>query len=62
MNTSDNDVSVLLGNGDGTFQSSQTLAVGSRPWYAAVGDLNGDGEADIVVTDYPVHAISVLMG
>ena len=44
-------VSVLLGNGDGTFQSQQTYAVGKEPTAVAVADLNGDGIPDIVVAN-----------
>jgi hypothetical protein len=45
-------VSVLLGNGDGTFQTA--VAYGSRgtgPFSVAVGDLNGDGKPDLVVAN-----------
>ncbi|MEQ1858899.1 MAG: VCBS repeat-containing protein [Chthoniobacteraceae bacterium] len=43
-------VSVLLGNGDGTFQSPQNFATGSNPQSVALADVNGDGRPDIVVT------------
>ena len=46
-------VAVLLGNGDGTFQSS--VAYNSGGLYAfgvAVADLNGDGHSDLVVSNY----------
>jgi hypothetical protein len=61
VNTNDNDVCILLGNGDGTFQAEQTLAVGAHPWYAAIADVNGDGKLDIVVADYGGNRISVLL-
>ena len=48
---SDN-VSVLLGNGDGTFQTQKTYAVGDGPTSVAVGDFNGDGKADLAVANY----------
>src|SRR2546425_1839278 len=35
-------VSVLLGNGDGTFRAPLTFGAGSRPRSVAVGDFNGD--------------------
>ena len=40
-------VSVLLGNGDGTFQSPVDYAVGGAVTSLAVGDFNGDGRLDI---------------
>jgi len=44
-------VGVLLGNGDGTFQPVVTYGVGSNwPWALAVGDVNGDGIPDIVLS------------
>ena len=40
-------VSILLGNGDGTFANMVELTVGSDTDSLAVGDFNGDGELDI---------------
>jgi hypothetical protein len=42
---------VLLGNGDGTFQTAQTSAAGTAPYSVAVGDFNGDGKPDLAVAD-----------
>ncbi len=45
------DVSVLLGNGDGTFQpaiNSQVLNNPQGPVFAALADVNGDGKLDLV--------------
>jgi len=42
-------VSVLLGNGDGTFQAQQSYFVGIFPLEAAVADFNGDGNPDLVL-------------
>jgi hypothetical protein len=48
----DNSVSLLMGNGDGSFQQPQTLVVGANPDSVAVADVNGDGKPDIVVANY----------
>jgi hypothetical protein len=49
-NRSANGVSVLLGNGDGTFQASQSFSAGGNQFAVALGDLNGDGTIDTSVT------------
>jgi hypothetical protein len=60
VNSAGNTVSMLLGNGDGTFQSAVKSAVGKGPRDAAVGDFNGDGNLDIVTANF--NDISVLLG
>src|SRR5262249_54173396 len=42
-------VSILLGNGDGTFQAARNFAAGGFPTSVALGDVNGDGLLDVVV-------------
>ena len=42
-------LSVLLGNGDGTFQPSVMTSIGGDPYFIAVADFNLDGKPDIVV-------------
>ncbi|MFN0123177.1 MAG: FG-GAP repeat domain-containing protein, partial [Blastocatellia bacterium] len=42
-------VSVLLGNGDGTFAAAQSFAAPQSPWRLSAGDLNGDGKLDLAV-------------
>jgi hypothetical protein len=44
-------LTLLLGNGDGTFQSPITLTAGREPFQLAVGDFNNDGRLDFAVTD-----------
>ena len=48
-NTTSNNVSVLLGNGDGLFQSAINFPAGVRPQVVAVGDFNGDAQPDLAV-------------
>lgn len=43
-----NVLSVLLGNGDGTFQTAKTTSVADLPAAFLVGDLNGDGKLDVL--------------
>ena len=46
-------VSVLLGNGDGTFQAALSYASGGQDAYSvAVEDVNGDHKPDLLVTNY----------
>ena len=72
-NTASNDVSVLLGNGNGTFQHevrytvgiypiSKETAVGSYPFSVVAGDFNGDGRTDLAVANGASNDVSVLLG
>jgi hypothetical protein len=51
-NNSANTISVLIGNGDGTFKAKADYATGAQPWSMDVGDLNSDGKPDVVVADH----------
>src|SRR5579864_595324 len=51
VNRGSNSVSILLGNGDGTFQPAHSYAAGTDPLAAAALDVNGDGVDDLVVAD-----------
>ncbi len=42
-------ISILTGNGDGTFAAGATYAVGYIPTALAVGDFDGDGNLDLAV-------------
>ena len=55
-------VSVLLGNGDGSFGARTDFVTGKNPKAVAIGDLNGDGHADLVLANYAAHTVSVLLG
>jgi hypothetical protein len=49
----DGGVSVLLGNGDGTFKPALKIAAGGSPTMVVVGDFNNDGRQDIAVSNSP---------
>ena len=55
-------ISVLLGNGGGTFSAATPYPTGSvLPFSVAIGDLNGDGRLDLAVVNGS-NSISVLLG
>ncbi len=63
----DRNVGVLLGNGDGTFQPVAVYDAGAAPGFVAVGDFNGDGKLDFVVTgnssdDISAGEVSIFLG
>lgn len=54
-----NTVSVLLGNGDGTFHPRTDYPTGSQPVYVALGDFNGDGADDIAIANEAGNSVSI---
>jgi hypothetical protein len=59
-NIRDNTITVLLGNGDGTFRST-FIAVGSGPRGITVLDADGDGDIDIVNTNSGSDNLCILL-
>jgi hypothetical protein len=53
--------SILLGNGDGTFQPYTDFTVGQNPDQIAIGDFNGDGRLDLAVANSSSDTVSVLL-
>ncbi len=51
-------VGVRLGNGDGTFGATTSLAAGTRPSEVILADVDGDNDLDIVSVDYATGAAS----
>ena len=62
LNQNDNTVSILLGNGDGTFAAGAVLNTGKRPRAVAVGDFNEDGNLDLVVANGADSTVSIFFG
>ena len=61
-NSTSNNISVLLNNGNGTFASHVDYAAGTAPSAVAVGDFNGDGKSDIAVANQNSNNVSILLG
>jgi len=61
-NADSDNVSVLLGNGDGTFATQITYTVAANPISVSIGDLDGDGAEDIVTANSDSDSVSVLLG
>ena len=60
--TGNNSISVLLGEGDGTFPTHVEYPAPGHPSSVLVGDFNGDGKLDIASVDPYQSEISILLG
>ncbi len=54
-------ISILTGNGDGTFNAQSTVEVGVRPHSIGVGDFDEDGWPDLAVPNWASDDVSVLL-
>ena len=61
-NANDGDVSILMGNGDGTFRPAVNYPVGLTPDAIVAGDFGGDGILDLAVANDGSNDVSILMG
>jgi hypothetical protein len=58
-----NVVSVMLGNGDGTFGAKTDFPVAADPQAVAAGDFNSDGKVDLIATlNDPQSSLALLTG
>jgi hypothetical protein len=55
-------LTLLLSDGRGGFRSSQLPLRTGEPWFAVIGDLNGDRKPDIVATHHELNQLTVMLG
>ena len=61
-NQGTNNVSILVGNGDGSFSTGITFPVGDTPTSVSVGDFDKDGKLDLAVANFNSFNISIFLG
>lgn len=61
-NQGTDDISILLGNGDGTFHQEIIYAVGFEPYFIVAADFNADGWPDVATANHGSNTVSVLLG
>lgn len=59
--TSGGVLSILRGNGDGTFDVQADYPAESFAWMSAAGDFNGDGAPDLAVANIAAHTFSIFL-
>ena len=60
VNRGSNNLSLLLGNGAGSFGAAINFGVDSNPQSLSVGDLDGDGDLDLAVANRGSNTVTVL--
>lgn len=55
-------LTLLLNDGRGGFRRSELPLRTGEPWFAAIGDVNGDGKPDVIATHHEQSELSVLLG
>ncbi|MFV9927125.1 MAG: FG-GAP repeat domain-containing protein [Candidatus Midichloria sp.] len=51
-NAQSKNISILLGNGDGTFQSAVSYGIGYGARGLVIADFNGDGRPDVATANH----------
>lgn len=62
VNHASNSVTILLGNGNGTFNNIGTLPTGNGPVALVTADFNGDGIPDLAVVNQTDNSVSIFLG
>src|SRR4029077_9348371 len=64
FDSSQGSISVLLGNGDGTFQPSLNFPAGPVAYMGepVIGDFNGDGKLDVAVGQWKLGSNGLALG
>ncbi len=62
VNYTSNSNSILLGNGNGGFQNSNTSSTGSAPRGITLGEFNGDGTVDQAIASEAEDTLFILLG
>lgn len=62
VNSQSHSVTILLGNGDGTFVPAPSPDTGSVPVALVAGDFNGDGKTDLAVANSQSNSVTILLG
>jgi|GEM_PF-1702372 len=55
-------VTILIGNGDGTYTRGDSLTTGDDPFAITTADFNGDGHLDLAVSNANDNTITVFLG
>src|SRR5688500_1886876 len=61
-NSDTDNITVVLGNGNGGFAAPTNFAVGDLPSRTAIGDFNRDGRQDLAVYNFLSASISIMLG
>lgn len=62
VNSGNNSITILLGNGDGTFALESSLPTGASPVAATIGDFNNDGKQDLATANTTDNTVTILLG